>query len=241
MRVATFYDLPGIPSDNAIYHLAGALDRLSRFSFPLKTNDVTRAYFKSMSKIETGPIRDDLAAAAGGSTAAMEKVAQTSPVWNATLRTTCVATQIEGGHAKNALPQLAAANVNCRVLPEDSVEYIEKTLKSTFGDDQLSLSIPGEVSKGPASPMREDVLKAVSRLTDTLWPGVPAVPIMVMGATDSLYLRTIGIPTYGVQGFFMDRDDIRIHGRDERMSVTSFFEGQTFLYELVRTLSKAGD
>ena len=93
------------------------------------------------------------------------------------------------------------------------------------------------ISKGPASPMREDVFKAVSRLTDTLWPGVPAVPIMVMGATDGLYLRAAGIPTYGVQGFFMDRDDIRFHGRDERMSVKSFYEGQTFLYELVKALS----
>lgn len=225
-------------SDNAIYHLAAALGRLSTFGFPLKTNEVTRAYFQAMSKIETGPVKNDLAAAAGGSTEAMQRVAQASPAWNATLRTTCVATQIEGGHAKNALPQLAAATVNCRVLPEDSVESVQSTLQRVFGDNQVSLTISGDVSKGPASPMREDVLRAVSRLTDTLWPGVPAVPIMVMGATDGLYLRAIGIPTYGVQGFFMDRDDIRFHGRDERMSVTSFFEGQTFLYELVKAVSK---
>ena len=225
-------------SDNAIYHLAAALGRLSTFGFPLKTNEVTQAYFKAMSKIETGPVKNDLAAAAGGSTEAMQRVAQASPAWNATLRTTCVATQIEGGHAKNALPQLAAATVNCRVLPEDSVESVQSTLQRVFGDNQVSLTISGDVSKGPASPMREDVLRAVSRLTDTLWPGVPAVPIMVMGATDGLYLRAIGIPTYGVQGFFMDRDDIRFHGRDERMSVTSFFEGQTFLYELVKAVSK---
>jgi acetylornithine deacetylase/succinyl-diaminopimelate desuccinylase-like protein len=225
-------------ADNAIYHLAAALDRLSKFGFPLKTNDVTRAYFEAMSKIDAGR-KSDLAAAAAGSTEAMQRVAQVSPAWNATLRTICVATQIEGGHAKNALPQLAAANVNCRVVPEDSPEYVQSTLNRIIGDDQVSLSISGDVSKGPASPMRQDVLRAVSRLTDTLWPGVPAVPIMVMGATDGLYLRAIGIPTYGVQGFFMDRDDIRFHGRDERMSVTSFFEGQTFLYELVKALSKA--
>ena len=190
-----------------------------------------------MAKIETGPVSRDLLAAAEGASEAMEKVAQLSPAWNATLRTTCVATQIEGGHAKNALPQLAAANVNCRVLPEDSVEYVQSTLKHVIGDDQVSLTIAGDASKGPASPMRQDVLKAVGRITDTLWPGVPAVPIMVMGATDGKYLRSIGIPTYGVQGFFMDRDDIRFHGRDERMSVTAFFEGQTFLYQLVKTLS----
>ncbi len=228
-------------ADNAIYHLAAALDRLSRFGFPLKTNDVTRAYFEAMSKIETGSVKNELAAVAGGSPEAMQKVAQATTAWNATLRTTCVATEIEGGHAKNALPQLAAANVNCRVLPDDAVAYVESTLKQTIADDQVSLKIDGEVSKGPSSPMREDVLRAVSRLTDTLWPGVPTVPIMVMGATDGLYLRAAGIPTYGVQGFFMDRDDIRFHGRDERMGVTAFFEGQTFLYELVKALSRAGD
>jgi acetylornithine deacetylase/succinyl-diaminopimelate desuccinylase-like protein len=224
-------------ADNAIYHLASALERLSKFGFPMKINEVTRAYFEAMAKIDTGPLKNDLARAAGGSTEAMQKVAQASAAWNATLRTTCVATQIEGGHAKNALPQLAAANVNCRVLPDETAEYVQNTLKRIIGDDQVSLTISGDVSKGPASPMRQDVLKAVSRLTDTLWPGVPTVPIMVMGATDGLYLRAIGIPTYGVQGFFMDRDDIRFHGRDERMGVTSFFEGQTFLYELVKALS----
>ena len=225
--------------DNAIYHLAAALDRLSQFAFPLKINPVTQAYFQAMAKIETRPVKDDLAAAAGGSVEAMQRVAQASPVWNATLRTTCVATQIEGGHARNALPQLAAANVNCRVLPEDSAEYVESTLHQVIADDNVNLTISGDVSKGPASPMREDVLRAVSRLTDTLWPGVATVPIMVMGATDGLYLREAGIPTYGVQGFFMDRDDIRFHGRDERMGVTAFFEGQTFLYELVKSLSTA--
>ena len=227
--------------DNAIYHLAAALDRLSRFGFPLKTNEVTRTYFQAMSKIESGPVKNDLAAVAAGSAEAMQRVAEATAAWNATLRTTCVATQIEGGHAKNALPQLAAANVNCRVLPEDSVEYVESTLKQVIADDKVSLTITGEVSKGPASPMREDVLRAVSRLTDTLWPGVPTVPIMVMGATDGLYLRAAGVPTYGVQGFFMDRDDIRFHGRDERMGVTAFYEGQTFLYELVKTLCGAAE
>ena len=227
--------------DNAIYHLAAALFRLSTFGFPLKTNEVTQVYFKAMSKIETGPAKIDLASAAEGGKDAMQRIAQLSPAWNATLRTTCVATQIEGGHAKNALPQLAAANVNCRVLPEESVEFVQSTLTRLIADDQVKLSISGDVSKGPASPMREDVLKAVSRLTDTMWPGVPAVPMMVMGATDGLHLRAIGIPAYGVQGFFMDRDDIRFHGRDERMLVTSFFEGQAFLYRLVKELSSSAE
>ncbi len=225
--------------DNAIYHLAGALERLSKFGFPLKTNEVTAAYFGQMAKIETGPISAELAQVAQGSHAAMEKVAAATPAWNATLRTTCVATQLEGGHAANALPQLAAANVNCRVLPEDSVEYVQSTLQKVVADDQVSITIEGgEPGKGPASAMRPDVLNAVKRATESQWPGVPVVPTMVMGATDGRYLRTAGIPTYGIQGFFMDRDDIRFHGRDERMSVQSFYEGQTFLYELVKSLAK---
>ena len=228
-------------ADNAIYHLAGALDRLSKFAFPLKTNEVTRGYFEQMAKIETGPVKNDLAKVAVGSTDAMQRVAAASPAWNATLRTTCVATQLEGGHAMNALPQLAAATVNCRVLPEDSVEYVQSTLQKVFADDQVSVKTVGEVVKGPASPLRPDILKAVNRVTDTMWPGVPAVTIMVMGATDGLYLRAAGIPTYGVQGFFTDRDDVRMHGRDERMLVESFYEGQTFMYELVKALSKTGE
>jgi acetylornithine deacetylase/succinyl-diaminopimelate desuccinylase-like protein len=225
--------------DNAIYHLAGALERLGKFGFPLKTNDVTRAYFEQMANIVEGPVKSDLAKVAQGSQDAMQRVALASPAWNATLRTTCVATQLEGGHAMNALPQLAAATVNCRVLPEDSVEYVRSTLRRIVADDQVNIKGSGEVSKGPASPMRPDVFKAASRITATLWPGVPTIPTMIMGATDGLYLRAAGIPTYGVQGFFMDRDDIRFHGRDERMSVQSFYEGQTFLYELVKSLSRA--
>ena len=227
--------------DNAIYHLAAALDRLAKFAFPLKTNEVTRAYFQAMARIESGPVRNDLEKAAEGSQEAMQRVARVSPAWNATLRTTCVATQIEGGHARNALPQLAAANVNCRVLPEDSPESVESTLNKVLADDQVSLTIEGHVSKGPASPMRADLFQSAARLTDTMWPGVPAIPIMVMGATDGLYLRVAGIPTYGIQGFFMDRDDVRFHGRDERMGVQAFYEGQQFLYELVKTLSRAAD
>ncbi len=223
--------------DNAIYHLAGALQRLSAFGFPLKTNEVTAAYFQQMSKIETGAVSEDLAKVAEGSQEAMQRVASVSPSWNATLRTTCVATMLEGGHAMNALPQLAAANVNCRVLPEDSPEYVQSALQKVVADDQVSIKPVGDMGKGPASPMRPDVLNAVSRITNQLWPGVPVVPTMVMGATDGRSLRAAGIPTYGVQGFFMDRNDIRFHGRDERLGVQSFYEGQTFLYELVKALS----
>ena len=227
--------------DNAIYHLAGALDRLAHFGFPLKTNDVTKAYFAEMAKIETGPIKQDLAAIASGSLPAsqqaMERVAAVSPLWNSTLRTTCVATQIEGGHARNALPQLAAANVNCRGLPEDSLDYITATLKKIVADDQVSIAVAGEAVRAPGSPMRPDILRAMNHVTDSLWPGLPIVPSQSTGATDGKYLRAAGIPTYGVQGFALDRDDTRMHGKDERMPVKSFYEGQTFLYELVKDLA----
>jgi len=225
--------------DNAIYHLAGALQRLSDFGFPLKTNEVTAAYFQQMAKIETGPIKDELAKVSSGSQESMERVAAASPAWNSTLRTTCVATMLEGGHAINALPQLAAATVNCRVLPEDAPEYVKSTLQKVVADDQVSVKQMGDFGKAAASPMRPDVLKAVTGVTNSLWPGVPTVPIMVMGATDGRYLRAASIPTYGIQGFFMDRDDIRFHGRDERMGVQSFYEGQAFLYELVKRLSSS--
>jgi acetylornithine deacetylase/succinyl-diaminopimelate desuccinylase-like protein len=225
-------------ADNAIYRLAAALQRLSNFGFPLKLNEVTAAYFQQLAKIETGPMKEDLAKAAKGSQEAMQRLAAATPAWNATLRTTCVATLLEGGHAMNALPQLAAATVNCRVLPEDSVDYVQTTLQKVVADEQVSVKILGEPAAGPASAMRPDVLAAVGRATDALWPGVPVVPIMVMGATDGKSLRVAGIPTYGVQGIFFDRDDIRFHGRDERLGADSFYEGQAFLYELVKTLSK---
>jgi acetylornithine deacetylase/succinyl-diaminopimelate desuccinylase-like protein len=223
--------------DNAIYHLAVALEQLSKLGFPLKTNEVTEAYFEQMSKIEQGPNQEDLAKAARGSQEAMSRLAAATPAWNATLRTTCVATQLEGGHARNALPQLAAATVNCRVLPEDSAEYVQSTLQKRVGDDQVSIKILGDASAGPASPMRADLLGAIRRTTEKIWPGVPTVPMMVMGATDGKYLRIAGIPTYGVQGIFFDRNDIRFHGRDERVSVQSFYEGQAFLYDLVKLAS----
>lgn len=225
--------------DNAIYRLAGALQRLSAFRFPLETNAVTRAYFKAMAGIEKGPISADLAKVAEGDTAAMARVARASTAWNATLRTTCVATQLEGGHARNALPQLAAATVNCRVLPEGRIDEVTSTLVRVIDDTAVTVTIEGNPVSGPASPLRDDLMGAIKAVTTSLWPGVPAVPIMVMGATDGLYLRAAGIPTYGVQGIFYDRDDIRFHGRDERVKVQSFYEGQTFLYELVKRLSGA--
>jgi len=226
-------------ADNAIYHLAGALDRLSKFAFPLKTNEVTAAYFKQMANTETGAVKADLEQVAAGSREAMQRVAKSTTSWNSTLRTTCVATMLEGGHALNALPQLAAATVNCRVLPEDAVEYVHNTLRKVVADTAVAVNLIGNPTPGPSSPLRKDVVQAVTNATTAMWPGVLTVPIMVMGATDGRALRAAGIPTYGIQGFFFDRDDIRFHGRDERMRVQSFYDGQAFLYDLVKRLSRA--
>jgi acetylornithine deacetylase/succinyl-diaminopimelate desuccinylase-like protein len=224
-------------SDNAIYHLAGALVRLSQYAFPLKTNEITREHFAGTAKIDTTGANRDLAKVAQNDPDAMRHVGALSPVWNSMLRTTCVATMLEGGHARNALPQLAAANVNCRVLPDESVESVLETLKKVIADEQVAISITSRQDNSPASQLRPDLLRATSRITDTMWPGVVVLPTMITGATDGRYLRLAGIPTYGVQGFFIERDDTRFHGRDERMPVTSFYEGQSFLYDLVKTLS----
>lgn len=223
--------------DNAIYHLAGALYRLSSFSFPMQLSEVTRAYFAQMAKIEKGPVAADLAAVAQGSQDAMKRLAARNPGLNSMLRTTCVATQLEGGHAPNALPQLAAANVNCRIFPDDTVENVLSTLKKVVADDQVAVTIKEDEGKAPPSPMSPEIMKAFNQITDTMWPGVITLPSMSTGASDGRYLREAGIPTYGIQGFFMDRNDVRAHGRDERLGVTSFYEGQTFLYELVKKLS----
>jgi acetylornithine deacetylase/succinyl-diaminopimelate desuccinylase-like protein len=227
--------------DNAIYRLATALERLSRYNFPLKTDEVTRAYFREMAKVEEGTFREDLAKIADGSgdvaKEAMQRVAYASPRWNSMLRTTCVPTELAGGHALNALPQLATANVNCRIFPGESIETVQKALRQVVADDQVAVHVQGDVEVGPASPMRPDVLKTVARWSDTLWPGVLTIPVMSTGATDGRYLRVGGIPTYGVSGFFGDRDDVRAHGRDERMNVNSFYEGQNFLYEVVKELA----
>jgi acetylornithine deacetylase/succinyl-diaminopimelate desuccinylase-like protein len=224
-------------ADNAIYHLAGALDRLSKFAFPLKTNDVTRSYFRAMAGIEKGPLSTDLAKVADNDTAAMRRVAAATTAFNATLRTTCVATQLEGGHAKNALPQLAAANVNCRVQPDETSDFVTATLKRIVNDTAVAIVMEGAPHGAPPSPMRNDLMTAVKTTTSSIWPGTATLPMMVMGATDGAALRAAGIPTYGVQGIFYDPEDIRFHGRDERVKVTSFYQAQTFLYELVKRLS----
>src|SRR5882724_1078273 len=224
--------------DNAIYHLAAALNRLATFDFDFHLTDITREYFRQAAKTASGGVAADMTKVAEGDREAMRRIASASAPLNAMMRTTCVATQLEGGHATNALPQLAAANVNCRLLPDDSVERVVAELTKRIADDQVKITITTNEGASPASPLRPDIMKAFTRITDTMWPGVITVPTMAVGGSDGRYLRVAGIPTYGIQGFFQDRDDVRAHGRDERMLVRSFYEGQTFLYEFVKALSQ---
>ena len=223
--------------DNAIYHLAEALVRLSKYKFPAKTNEVTRAYLEQMAKVSPAPLASEMKAAAQGSEDAAEQLTAATTALNATLRTTCVATMLDGGHALNALPQTAGAFVNCRVLPDMKPADVLATLTKVIADPEVSITAPREIVSGPPSPLRPDLMKAVARISDSMWPGVQTVPMMVMGATDGLYLRSAGIPTYGIQGIFIERDDFRAHGRDERLGVNEFYEGDVFLYELVKSLA----
>ena len=226
--------------DNAIYRLADGLARLGRFDFPVMLNEVTTGYLTRLAQVEGAPTAADMRAVARnpGDTAAARRLSA-HPVYNAMLRTTCVATLLEGGHAANALPQLARANVNCRVLPNHPVADVRETLVRVIaaGDTAVKVSPTPAVRGGPPSPLASEVLRPVERLTRRMWGDIPVVPTMSTGATDGWHLRAAGIPTYGVSGLFGDMDDSRAHGRDERMLVKSFFDGQQFLYDLVRELA----
>jgi acetylornithine deacetylase/succinyl-diaminopimelate desuccinylase-like protein len=154
------------------------------------------------------------------------------------MRTTCVATMLAGGHATNALPQLASANVNCRILPGVSPNAVKDKLGEVLADSKIKVSFVGEATPSEPSPLRTDVMNVVESLTKQMFPGVVVVPVMSTGATDGLYLRNAGIPTYGIDGTFADIDDIRAHGRDERVGVKQFYEGLEFQYALIKSLAK---
>src|SRR5262249_29700904 len=168
--------------------------------------------------------------------AAIERLSRL-PFYNARLRTTCVPTTISGGHAENALPQAARATVNCRLLPGETAEEVQRALAAVRADPALTLSIVTPLEPSPASPLAPELLEALRRATGAVWPGVPVLPIMLPGATDGRFLRAAGIPTYGMTGLFVDIADNRAHGQDERLAVDSFREAQKFLYRVVFTLS----
>jgi len=159
------------------------------------------------------------------------------PHYNGQMRTTCVATMLDAGHAENALPQRAKATVNCRLLPDDSPDAIRTTLAEVLADEAITMTTTWEPLSAPASPLDPEVLHSVESVTEAMWPGIPVIPTMSTGASDGLYLRNAGVPTYGVSGIFFDKDDDRSHGRDERIGVKQFFDGQEFLYRLVKALS----
>ena len=225
--------------DNAIYSLAAALTKLPAFEFPFELNEVTRGYFAQMAAIETGQTAADMRAVAAPvpDLAAAARLAAASPTYNSMMRSTCVATILSGGHAENALPQLARATINCRILPGSSPRAIEQALKQAIADDSITMTTTWEPVPSPASPLRPELMEAIRRHTAELWPSAIVLPVMATGATDGLALRNAGIPTYGVSGIFDDVDDVRAHGRDERIGIKEFFDGREFLYRLVKTLA----
>ena len=224
--------------DNAIFRLAAGLTRLSSFDFPIRLNEITRTYFERMARVEQGEAARDMLAVAATppDLAAAERLAKT-PYYNALMRTTCVPTLLQGGHAENALPQLARAVVNCRMLPDDTTENVMQTLVREVADKEIAVTPVAQARPGPASPLSPDLMRALDRVTSAMWPGVPVVPVMGTGATDGKWFRMAGIATYGL-GAFEDVDDIRAHGRDERMGVRQFYEGREFLYRLIRALTE---
>jgi acetylornithine deacetylase/succinyl-diaminopimelate desuccinylase-like protein len=225
--------------DNAIYQLSQGLVRIGRDRFPVQLNEVTRAFFERGAAAELPAVAADMRRVArSADTAAARRLSAASPYYNSVLRTTCVATRLFGGHADNALPQLARATVNCRVLPGQSIESVEARLKQVVADTGIHFSRVAVAHPSPPSPLRPDVMGAVEELARKYWPGVPIVPEMSTGATDGLYTRMAGIPTYGVGAIFEDMNDSRAHGRDERVGVKEFHQAAQYWYELVKRLSK---
>jgi len=168
--------------------------------------------------------------------AVVERLSQTA-LYNALMRTTCVATQVAAGHAPNALPQRATANVNCRIVPGESAEDVQATLVRTLADPKIQVQLkptPNPAGTNPPSPLTPQVMKPIEELTREMWSGLLTLPLMGAGATDSRYFRAAGIPMYGVSGIFGDINDVRAHGRDERVGVKELYDGQEFLYRLVK-------
>jgi acetylornithine deacetylase/succinyl-diaminopimelate desuccinylase-like protein len=234
--------------DNAIYHLSDALGRLERYQFPFELNNVTRAYYEKKAKAETGQRAADMLAILK-TPPDMDAVARLSkdPIDNSTMHTTCVATRLAAGHANNALPQTAQANVNCRILPGHSSEEIREELVKVFADPKVEVRYVGaigqvtdralnKVSYAPP-PLRPDVFGPIEKITAGMWPGIPVIPSMATGASDGVYTNGAGLPTYGVSGEALNRDDIRAHGKDERVPVESFYHAVDFYYRFLKAVT----
>ena len=233
--------------DNAIYELTTALNKLAAYTFPFEMNEVTRTYFKNLAAQETGQSAADMRAILG-SPADLAAAARLSaePSFNSNFRTTCVATRLSGGHANNALPQTAQANVNCRIFPGHSPEEVRQLLIGVFADDKLSVkhvsdagvvsdTAPERKAMVPPAPIRE-VFEPLTRLTQAIWPGTPVTPVMENGASDSIYFAQAGIPCYGYSAIALERDDDRAHGQDERLPVDSYWKSLDFFYSFAKAL-----
>ena len=234
--------------DNAIYHIADALTRLQAYTFPFELNPVTRAYFARMSSLESGPVAANMKGILEKppSAAAIRELS-IIPKYNTTIRTTCVATRLAGGHANNALPQSASAIVNCRILPGHSREEVRQQLIRVFKEPEVEVryvSDSGEAAAtaplstgGPPTELRPEVMQPLEALVAQMWPGTPVIPIMEPGASDGKYTSEAGIPTYGINGIAIGIDDVRAHGKDERVGVDSYYRGVDFYYRYLRMLS----
>ncbi len=239
-----------LPSpDNAIYHLANALAKIEAYSFPVEVNEITRNYFLKTADLTKGSGAADLRAAAKEppDKAAVARLSQT-PYYNALLRTTCVATMLTGGHAPNALPQMARANVNCRIFPGENPADVQKTLERVVADPKVTVSpVVLRAADGstvrlttvPPSPLLPELTQAMDKTVHQLYGGIPVMATMSTGATDGRITRTAGIPTYGISCMFFQMNDNRAHGKDERVGVQDFYDGITFNYDLIRALSSS--
>lgn len=234
--------------DNAIYHIADSLSRLEKFQFPFELNDVTRAYFSRMSNIEHGQRASDMKAILSNppDQQAIARLSQ-DPINHALMHTTCVATRVDGGHANNALPQTAHANVNCRILPGHGIDETRETLITVFSDPKVTVNdigSNGEIETGPSQrksfpppPLLPQVMKPLEQVTQQMWPETPVVPSMATGASDAVYTIPAGLPTYGVSGLALENNDIRAHGKDERLPVKSFYDGVEFYYRYLKQVT----
>jgi acetylornithine deacetylase/succinyl-diaminopimelate desuccinylase-like protein len=235
-------------ADNAIYELAQDLLRIAAHPFPAELNSITRAYFERVAALESGQRALDMRAITRASPDARALARLSAePEYNGLLRTTCVATRIEGGHANNALPQLAQANVNCRILPGHSKEEVRLALSAIVADPsvtvryvaddgQVSERAPQEAGLAP-SPLLPEVGKPLQDAVHEVWPGLAVVPFMNAGATDGIYTRAAGMPTFGVAGLAVDMDDVRAHGRDERVGVATFYADNAFYYRYLKSIT----
>jgi acetylornithine deacetylase/succinyl-diaminopimelate desuccinylase-like protein len=226
--------------DNAIYHIANALTRLERSPFPFELNPVTRLYFERRAQLESGQTAADMKAIlqTPPDPAALARLA-TDARFNSTLRTTCVATRLSAGHANNALPQLAEANVNCRILPGHPAEEIREELIRIIADPKVAVRAVNDAGRASFSPLLPppEVLRPLERVADELWPGAPVIPEMETGATDSIHTVAAGLPSYGVNGVAIDQDDIRAHGKDERIRASAYYDGVEFYYRYLKALA----